>query len=252
MDASPDSSRKPFIVWVDLPTLLVALPIQVAFLVFLFGGGLKGFSSDPSSPEMMAFPIFLFHLLPGVLVLGLLHGIFPVAEQALSLPVIIAGSIAVSVLYARALCELFGPFFRPAKSPALKLMRMMPGLMSLGLAIYFGAAVYHVNRPTKERNAIRDIRGLENLMGFYQLTHQPRPEGDAASQFQTLLTVNRGHHGPRLRIEAERLGSDGIYRDPWGNPYVFGWGTRPWAYSLGPNGLDEGGRGDDISDWNRK
>jgi len=38
--------------------------------------------------------------------------------------------------------------------------------------------------------------------------------------------------------------------DPWGHPYVYRnrGSDKPQMYSVGPNGVDEGGAGDDVSE----
>lgn len=51
--------------------------------------------------------------------------------------------------------------------------------------------------------------------------------------------------------------SDGLLLDPWGYPYIYErydpgdnlrWHTYV-IYSIGPNGVDEDGNGDDIGNW---
>lgn len=62
------------------------------------------------------------------------------------------------------------------------------------------------------------------------------------------LRVNPGSldkwNGPYVKKES---------RDPWGNPYVYIFpGTHNTDYDLyskGPNGVDDGGSGDDIGNW---
>ena len=232
----------------DWSTVLVALPIQLGFLVFLLSGGLS-FQQDPTPWQQFGFLVFLFHFFPGTFFLGLVQAILPGEIAFVSLTVIFVGSVAVSLLYARILCLLFGPFFRLDGPMALRALRMLPGLTALGLAAYVGVNSVRSIRSSDERSAIRDIRGLENLMQFYSFTHRPLPKGTAADQLRALLELNSRRHGRFLRIDPARLGADGIYRDPWGSPYAFGWNEQPWAYSSGPNRIDEGGKGDDVSDW---
>jgi hypothetical protein len=248
MDHAPVSQpRRGIISPKEWPTVLVALPIQLGFLVYLLTGGLS-LHLDPTPWQQFGFLVFLFHFFPGTFLLSLFHIVFP-GDAFVSLLVIFIGSVAVSLLYARILCLLFAPFFRRDGSVAQRVLRVLPGLTAMGLAAYVGVNWVGSIRPSEERSAIRDIRGLENLMGHYSVTRRPLPEGDAADKLRVLLGVNQYRHSRILRIDPARLGADGIYRDPWGSPYAFGWNERPWAYSFGPNRIDEGGKGDDISNW---
>jgi hypothetical protein len=247
-DVQDSPPKHGFISQKDWPTVLVALPIQLGFLVYLFSG-IPSFHQELTPLQQLGFLAFSFHLLAGAIVLSLSHLFLPTGLAPINLSVMFVGGIAVSLLYGWMLCGLFRPFFRREGVMAERLVRMLPGFMALGLAIYVGVSTVRASLPNDERNAIRDIRGLESLMQFYSLTHRPRPKGDAANKLSVLLSVNVHRHGRHLKVDSARLGSDGVYRDPWGSPYAFGWNERPWAYSFGPNRIDEGGKGDDISNW---
>lgn len=64
-------------------------------------------------------------------------------------------------------------------------------------------------------------------------------------------------NGPYMEFKRDEL-TDGQLLDPWGHPYVYvsvNGGSpehRPRSYdlySLGPNGTDDGGAGDDLVNW---
>lgn len=247
-DTQESPPKYGFISKKDWPTVLVALPIQLGFLVYLYSG-IPSFHQELTPLHQLGTLVFSLHLILGAIVLSLLHLLLPAGEALVNLSVMFVAGTAVSLLYAWMLCGLFSPFFRREGPMAERLVRMLPGFMALGLAIYVGVSTVIAGLPSDERNAMKDIRGLERLMEFYSFTHRPRPEGDAAAKLSVLLEVNVHRHGRHLKVDPARLGADGIYRDPWGSPYAFGWNEEPWAYSFGPNRIDEGGNGDDISSW---
>lgn len=74
--------------------------------------------------------------------------------------------------------------------------------------------------------------GIENLV---KALSEPKPEGDRRWAF----------------FDPQSLAGD-AYLDPWGHPYRYhsphGLGSGDvFVYSIGENGVDEGGRGDDVS-----
>lgn len=67
--------------------------------------------------------------------------------------------------------------------------------------------------------------------------------------------------GPYMNFQTNEI-SGGQFIDPWGNPYVYRTGTNHGTganytnnymdiYSFGPNGADNSGSGDDVSNWKR-
>jgi len=232
-------------------TVLVAIPIQVGFTAFL----IAELDRPHSYFQTPLFPLFLFHLFPGAVLRSVLQEMgFPVSG-ILALPVGFLGGIPVSLLYARILCIFFRPFIQPAGKPLVRTARLIPGLILLWFFSMWGWAIYQDLHPSKERIAVRDICGFQNLIQYHLLTRRPLPTGDPTDQLRILLEGNRHLHGHHLKIDASRLASNGLYLDPWGSPYAFGWWetpfqkTRAWAYSFGPNTLNEGGNGDDIASW---
>ena len=235
-------------------TLLIAAPIQAGFVYTLLCGALS-FHTDPVSLNGLLLMFYLIHLIPGALLAGALEWLHIIRGGGIALTIVFLGGVPISLLYARILCILFLPFFQRAESAGLRFLRMLPGLVVLGLAFCVATGVYWTLHPGKERVATRDILGIAQLVEFYLIAKKPLPEGDAAAQFQTLLTVNQHRHGKWLRMDPSRVAADGRYVDPWGSAYVFGWkdGGKPrqraWAYSYGPNRVDEGGNGDDVATW---
>ena len=102
------------------------------------------------------------------------------------------------------------------------------------------------------------VASLETAVAMYQgdMGAYP-PTGNAA--LIAALTENEDPDwaGPYMDFKADDLKSD-EFVDPWGKPYVYvsvNGGSpkhRPRSfdlYSLGPNGADDDGAGDDIVNW---
>ena len=105
---------------------------------------------------------------------------------------------------------------------------------AIGVALLRGQIV-----DTKEMDARARLKTLHQALELYTKQHGAYPTAD---QSLTALCDQLGQRGYLVCPHA--------LNDPWGNPYVY---RSPDAqrhsyqlYSRGPNGLDEGGRGDDI------
>lgn len=232
-------------------TVLVAIPIQIVFALFL----IAEVDHTHSRFQSPLFPLFLFHLFPGLILQSVFQEMGFPASGILALPLGFLGGIPVSLLYARILCIFFRPFIQPTGKPLVRIVRLIPGLILLWFLSLWGWGIYQDLHPSRDQIARRDLRGFQILIQNYLLTRRPLPAGDPADQLRTLLEGNRHRHGHHLKIDESRLASNGLYLDPWGSPYAFGWWetpfqrTRAWAYSFGPNTINEGGNGDDIASW---
>lgn len=99
---------------------------------------------------------------------------------------------------------------------------------------------------TKKETAalVLSLRAHRDTFGVY-------PGGNSSEAIAALRGQN-----PKdlvfLEIAPERISSSGEYVDVWGSPYRFGGemtARMPWAYSVGPDKMDEGGKGDDVASW---
>jgi hypothetical protein len=93
------------------------------------------------------------------------------------------------------------------------------------------------------------LMGYESRFGEWP----PSPNSEMARSLQT--TERRG---PFIEISTFKVSNSGEILDVWGKPIVYGGKARlepnrdgsqlrPVLYSVGPNGRDEGGQGDDIN-----
>lgn len=79
------------------------------------------------------------------------------------------------------------------------------------------------------------------------------PKGDHREIMKAVTSGNNPRRIIFFEAPKKRFNDNGEYMDPWGNPYRIGSVADglPWAYSFGPNGIDEGGveQSDDIASW---
>lgn len=249
LENSGGKLRPPGINWI---TWLVAAPIQAGFLVFIFPLPL-GFHWEPTPLQTVLMPFYFLHCMLGVILVALVS--IAIRGPEVAMVAMFLGGLPLSLLYAWLICALFMPFFQRAGSAGLRILRMLPGLVILGIAIYAGVGMYKALNPGPEKVAAREVQKMERLIDRYLVMKRPLSMNDAASQFQSILKDNHMRHsGMILRMDPARIGEDGRYLDPWGQAYAFGWWSeggrnKGWAYSHGPNKTDEGGNGDDVRSW---
>ena len=103
------------------------------------------------------------------------------------------------------------------------------------------------------------IASLETAIAMYQGDMGTYPRSGNTELVAALQEDpnNVDWAGPYVEFKEDEL-QDGQLMDPWGNPYVYVSvnGGAPQhrnrsfdLYSLGPNGADDGGTGDDIVNW---
>jgi hypothetical protein len=103
--------------------------------------------------------------------------------------------------------------------------------------------------------AARDIAGIVQSLKEYHHDRHTLPAGGNGKIIETLITTRKsGSFYLRLPSEKEaKFYKAGKYLDPWGTPYRIDTSkpTFPWAYSFGPNKIDEGGSAgsDDVASW---
>jgi hypothetical protein len=96
----------------------------------------------------------------------------------------------------------------------------------------------------------RVMKAWQDVRALHTATHQVSQDLDrlpTAAEWPSILVDSPGDAGWR----GPYIG--GIKRDPWGNPYLLGrevaGPARFGIYSMGANGVDERGAGDDVSSW---
>ena len=103
------------------------------------------------------------------------------------------------------------------------------------------------------------IAALETAIAMYQADMGDYPETGNDNLVKALQDDpgNVNWDGPYMEFKQDEL-KDGQLVDPWGKPYVYVSvnGGSPEhrqrsydLYSLGPNGVDDSGTGDDIYNW---
>ena len=103
------------------------------------------------------------------------------------------------------------------------------------------------------------IASMDTAIAMYQGDMGAYPESENANLVAALFEETDDPHwqGPYMEFKQEEL-KDGEALDPWGRPYVYvsvnggspTHRTRSYdLHSLGPNGKDEDGAGDDVPNW---
>lgn len=111
------------------------------------------------------------------------------------------------------------------------------------LAIIIGLVVYSATRPMdtsthyKKDKTARDLEEYSTLLKRFHADHQRFPRDEEG--LSAALAIS-------LRSQAKRGWRP---LDPWGRHYMYHARDNrpPEVYSVGPNGIDEHGDGDDIS-----
>ena len=117
------------------------------------------------------------------------------------------------------------------------------------LFVLFLAQTVAAELDEKTREVQAAIGEVETGLRRYRIVYDFYPE-DGNRNLVSALSPDYA----AFQLEALR---DGILIDPWGRPYVYErydpGDNLPWHtyvfYSIGPNGADESGRGDDIGNW---
>lgn len=136
----------------------------------------------------------------------------------------------------------------PKKIPPAKI-----GLWA-GIAVGVVAFGIFAGRPLwKQHCASRDVRELAFALKGFEQVYGRAPKGNAAAIAAILTGKNTegqdADKTPIIEATAHEFNTVGEFVDPWGNPYRIEVSPSVAVYSLGPNGKDEQGKGDDIKSW---
>jgi len=89
-----------------------------------------------------------------------------------------------------------------------------------------------------------DLSEVQNAIGQYINDHRMPPPGGNSDLVKKLSGENDKNQ-LYMEFGKKRL-KNGQWVDLWGHPFVYK-GSLEWRlYSIGPNGIDEDGKGDDI------
>lgn len=134
--------------------------------------------------------------------------------------------------------------------------------LALVACVTLGGCGKPAEPPTADRSAAckRLIDGLvQAVQRFDDRNGAYPPSGNAA--LVAALTRKGADGGACFTFAPETLDVQGLVVDPWGRPLLYinnldgtapaGWSRfEPFCvYSAGPDGRDEGGKGDDIASW---
>ena len=105
----------------------------------------------------------------------------------------------------------------------------------------------------KRAEALVAIRGVCQAMNSFQREYGYFPKGDGATIMQLLTSGTNARRLIFFAAPKKSFNAAGAFLDPWGTPIQVGSFASgvPWAYSCGPNQIDEGGGdySDDIATW---
>jgi len=94
------------------------------------------------------------------------------------------------------------------------------------------------------------LAGIDNGVLLYSLEQGGFPDGHGTEVLRRLAHPEKDEFG-----DVEPAWLEG-HTDPWGHPYNYQWpnprvqnAKKPAIWSNGPNGVNEDGRGDDITNW---
>jgi hypothetical protein len=131
---------------------------------------------------------------------------------------------------------------------ALFYVTTVAGLVLLFLAYAGTAAAVRLQRHAAQRIATEtELQGLRAALARYERETGDLPR-DAAALFTALARTRRIDEVdvPWYRLDASRL-EGGQYRDDFGRPYRYeARPDRAVIWSLGADGRDDGGQGDDL------
>jgi hypothetical protein len=115
---------------------------------------------------------------------------------------------------------------------------------------YIGYATLAGRLRAKQLATARvEVRALTLALASYQHETGALPQGDVRALVAALSTARPDHGGRRyFDFDGPRL-KDGVALDPFGRPYVYELvdPKRARIRSVGPNGHDDGGSGDDVA-----
>ena len=147
-----------------------------------------------------------------------------------------------------------------AKRAGFTLVELMVVIAILGILISLVAAgAQTARRRGAVAKAKAMIASLETAIAMYQGDMGDYPETGNAALVAALEEDPGDAHwdGPYMEFKTAEL-VDGEVIDPWGRPYAYVSvnGGAPEhrsksydVFSLGPNGQDDGGTGDDLVNW---
>ena len=150
-----------------------------------------------------------------------------------------------------------------AHSPQLRsftLVELLVVIAILGILISLvTAGAQAARRRGAVTKAKTTIAGLETAIAMYEgdMGAYPATGNDSLRHALEEDPNNVDWQGPYMEFKQDDL-KDGQLVDPWGNPYVYESvnGGAPKhrersfdLYSLGPNGVDDQGTGDDLVNW---
>ena len=133
-------------------------------------------------------------------------------------------------------------------------------LVVIAIIMILAGLITTANQAARRRATISrakaEIAAMESALEQYQEDIGAYPDGSISDVVKALSdeTNNPDWYGPYMEFKEGQLNDKGEFIDPWGNPYVY---TYPGThhkykfdlYSFGPNGKDDQGKKDDITNW---
>ncbi len=127
-------------------------------------------------------------------------------------------------------------------------LRLVAFFVLAAVAAFLALQALRIARYSYER---KFVRRLEKAVFLYRLDEGHFPPFDRPLARSLAVAP----HGPYLDLSRERVDGEGRFLDAWGNSYIY---SSPgihnprlfdlWSY--GKNRRDDGGRVDDVNNWN--
>lgn len=117
------------------------------------------------------------------------------------------------------------------------------------IVLFFAKTLFSANFDNEIRQVKATILKVELGLKRYRIVNNTYPEDGNRNLVFAL-------HLDYITFQSQEIG-DGLLLDLWGHPYIYRrydpgdnlrWHTYV-IYSVGPNGIDEDGNGDDIGNW---
>lgn len=125
-------------------------------------------------------------------------------------------------------------------------------LLVLFLLLAYALLLWQEVEATRTRAEWRFVSRLQNALHRYRADFGEFPPVGGAP-----LSIYLGTHdkrGPYLDLSRERMDAAGHFLDAWGGRYLYAAPGlhNPWLFDVqshGPNARDDGGRRDNLSNW---
>lgn len=144
----------------------------------------------------------------------------------------------------------------------MKVRKALCGTAALSAVLFLSAGAPQEKDKEKRAAGAALLIQLTKAAESYELDHAVYPTSGNANLVKALRT-KEGKARPYFEFAKDQLNEKGEVLDPWGRPLVYVNNTdrsapKEWTpvrkssfdlYSFGPDGKDDKGKGDDLTNW---